>query len=109
MLKLKNREFIYACLQILMNKNHKSDFDILVNSNECKRRFDMNYAILQKVCDFGSIDKSYFLDATGNRRYYPNTITFQGVRYIVCNDWYYEGKSNNRDTRTDFLNWVLKD
>lgn len=26
---------------------------------------------------------------------------------IVCNDWYYNTKKNKRDTRSNFVDWVI--
>lgn len=108
LLSLKNKDFILACLKILSENKDSSALSILTNASECKRRFDMNYPILQEVSSVGSIDQKLFRDTCGHRRYYPDTIVMWGKRFIICNDWYYKTKANTRDTRTDFVDWVIK-
>lgn len=109
LLKLKNKDFIYCCLNILNDAKRFNDIELLTKSSICKERFDMNFSVLKKAPSIGSIDEGFFRDNAGNRRYYPAPIIL-GVnnRYIVCNDWYYNLKSSTRDTRTRFVNWVLK-
>lgn len=104
---LKNKEFIYQCLIILINQQRKDDIEKLINPDYCKDRFDMNYAILQEVPLYGSIPDKDFLDHCGYRRYYSQPVTAFGKRYIVCNDWYYNAEINKRDTRTDFVEWII--
>ena len=107
LLGMKNKDFVYNCLNILITKGRKDDITKLANSNYCKTRFDMNFAILQEVSLYGEIPERDFKDHCLNRRYYPQPIIAFGKRYIVCNDWYYKTKANTRDTRTNFVNWVL--
>ena len=107
LLKLKNKDFAFRCIKLLQQSNRKHDIEMLTDADFCKRKFDMNYAILNEVAAFGSVDRNVYLDTAGNRRYYPEIIELFGHRYILCNDWYYNCKSNVRDTRTDFVNWVL--
>ena len=107
LLSLKNKDFIYQCLEILINGQRKADIEKLTDQDFCKRRFDMNYAILQEVSVLGPIPTHDFIDHCGKRRYYPQPVSAFGKRYIVCNDWYYNTKTNTRDTRTDFVNWVI--
>jgi len=106
MLKLKNKEFVFHCLEHLKKNSNLSDEKLasLTNKIFCKDKFDMNYPILQEVNFAGSINKERFLDHNGNRRYYPDTIIINNKRYIVCNDWYY---GNTRDTRSAFARWCL--
>ncbi len=107
LLSLKNKDFIFQCLELLIKSQRKKDIESLTDKDFCKHRFDMNYAILQEVSIVGSIPNKDFLDHCGNRRYYPQPVSAFGKRYIVCNDWYYNTKINMRDTRTDFVNWVI--
>lgn len=107
LLKLKNKDFALRCIKILEQERREQDIIRLTDADYCKQKFDMNYAILSEVSRFGSVDRSAYLDATGNRRYYPDILDLFGRRYILCNDWYYNNKTNTRDTRTDFVNWVL--
>ena len=104
LLLMKNKEFAYKCLSILIEAGRKEDFEKLTDDRFCKRNFDMNYPIISEVPLYGEIPQRDFRDHCLNRRYYPQPIIAFGKRYIVCNDWYY----NTRDTRTDFVNWVLK-
>ena len=108
LLELKNKEFIFACLDILKTMSNVDYISVLTNPDECKRRFDMYYPVLQEVPILGSIAREYVTDTTGHRRYYPNTFTVNGRRFVVCNDWYYVTKANRRDTRTDFVNWIFR-
>lgn len=107
-LNLKNKEFIFTCLDMLKSKCRADYLSVLTNPDESKRRFDMNFSILQEVSSIGSISKEHFMDTSGHRRYYPDTFSDAGRRFIVCNDWYYNTKSNKRDTRTEFVNWVFR-
>jgi len=106
-LKLKNKEFAFYCLDQLKNDLSANDERVtkLTNKGYCKDKFDMNYPILQEVNRFGTINNDLFRDSVGNRRYYPETIILNDKRFIVCNDWYY---GNKRDTRTEFAKWCLK-
>ena len=106
MLKLKNKDFAFRCLEALIKSPNLTDEKVLKLTNRafCKDKFDMNYSILQEVNLTGSIHNDMFNDHAGNRRYYPNTILIKGKRYIVCNDWYY---GSTRDTRTEFLKWCM--
>lgn len=106
-LKMKNKDFAYQTIRILIENKCGDSIKRLTDPDFCKIKFDMNFPILQKVCSYGSIPREEFLDVSGNRRYYPEPITVFGNRYIVCNDWYYNGKTNRRDTRTAYLDWVL--
>ncbi len=108
LLSLKNKDFIYRCLQILINSHRQKDFEKLTDPDFCKNLFDMNYAILQEVALYDDLPQTSFCDHCGNRRYYPQPVEGFGKRYIVCNDWYYKGKTSVRDTRTDFVNWVFR-
>lgn len=107
LLEMKNKDFVYRCIDILITKSRKDDIEMLTKPTYCKQRFDMNYAILQEVPLYGTIPEIYFKDHCLNRRYYPQPIMAFGKRYIVCNDWYYKTKGNTRDTRTNFVDWVL--
>ena len=108
LLELKNKDFIFKCLEILIDKNRESDIIKLTDPDFCKRNFDMNFAILQEVSMYGEISENDFKDSSFNRRYYPQQIVAFNKRYIVCNDWYYKNKVNPRDTRTNFVDWVLR-
>ena len=108
LLELKNKDFVYKCLDILITQRREDDFVMLTNPNFCKLRFDMNFAILQEVPLYGEIPEREFKDRCLNRRYYPQPIIAFGKRFIVCNDWYYKTKVNKRDTRSNFVEWVLK-
>jgi hypothetical protein len=101
---MKDEEFTYECIQLLIKKGRIENIEHLADRDYCKRRFDMNYPVLQKVSPMGTIDSSMFTDHAGNRRYYPLPIQYNGKHYIPCNDWYY---GTHRDTRTDFVEWVL--
>lgn len=107
-MKLKNKEFVFHCLEHLKKSGNFSEDKLakLTNKNFCKDKFDMNYPVLQEVNYAGSINKEMFLDHAGNRRYYPDTIIINEKRYIVCNDWYY---GSTRDTRSEFARWCLVD
>ena len=107
LLNMKNKDFAYKCISILIAKNRQEDIERLTEPSFCKTRFDMNFAILQEVPLYGVIPEADFMDHRHNRRYYPQPIIAFGKRYILCNDWYYKNKSNQRDTRTDFVNWIL--
>ena len=107
LLQMKNKDFVYKCLNIMIEAGRNVDLEKLTDPNFCKNRFDMNYAILQEVSLEGEIGQKTFRDHCLNRRYYPQPIIAFGKRYIVCNDWYYNTK-NKRDTRTGFVTWVLK-
>ncbi len=106
-LKLKNKDFVFRCLYILNEKNRKEDIEKLTDVDFCKNRFNMYYAILQQV-NFEINDEKLFMDNCGHRRYYPDIITLFDKKYIVCNDWFYNNKSNPRDTRTPFVRWVVR-
>lgn len=106
-LKLKNKDFVFRCLYILSEKNRKEDIERLTDVEFCKNRFNMYYAILQKV-DFEINDERIFMDNCGYRRYYPEVITLFEQKYIVCNDWFYNNKTNTRDTRTPFVRWIVR-
>ena len=106
-LKLKNKDFAFKCLYILSEENKKYEVEKLTDVDYCKDNFDMNYAILQEV-DFYTIDEKVFMDNSGYRRYYPDIITLFDKKYIVCNDWFYNNKSTQRDTRTPFIRWVVR-
>ena len=108
LLDLKNKDFVYKCLDILISQRRKDDIFMLTNPSFCKTRFDMNYSILHEVPLYGEIPERDFKDHCLNRRYYPQPIIAFGKRYIVCNDWYYKTKCNTRDTRSNFVDWVLK-
>ena len=108
LLSLKNKDFAFRCISILISKGRERDIEYLKDKDFCKSRFDMNYPILREVNLNGVIQESCFLDSSMNRRYYPNTIIAFGRRYIVCNDWYYNNKVNLRDTKSNFVNWVLE-
>lgn len=108
LLALKNKDFAYKCINILIEKERKLDIELLKDVNFCKRNFDMNFAILQEVPPYGNIPEDFFKDSRLNRRYYPQPIIAFGKKYIVCNDWYYNNKVNQRDTKSHFVNWVLK-
>ena len=108
LLKMKNKDFIYRCLELLIKAKREDDLIKLTDPYFCKNKFDMNYAILQEVSLYGEIPERNFRDNCLNRRYYPQPIVAFGKRFIVCNDWYYKTKSNTRDTRTNFVDWVLK-
>ena len=105
-LKLKNKDFAFHCLEQLKKCSNISYEKMarLTNKSFCKDKFDMNYPVLQEVNYVGSINSEMFLDHAGNRRYYPDTININDKRYIVCNDWYYGG---TRDTRSAFAIWCL--
>ncbi len=107
LLSMKNKEFAYKCINILIDKGRQSDVEKLTASDFCKRKFDMNYPILQEVCQYGAVSDDCFIDAAHNRRYYPQPIIAFGKRYIICNDWYYNAKVNPRDTRSAFVDWIL--
>lgn len=107
MLKLKNKDFVFKCLSILHQKNRKEDIAKLTDVDFCKNNFNMYYAILQEI-KFDINNEQIFMDNCGHRRYYPNVITLFDKKYIVCNDWFYNNKSNPRDTRTPFIHWVLQ-
>ena len=106
-LKLKNKDFVFRCLYILSEKNRKEDVERLTDVDFCKNRFNMYYAILQEV-KFDINDERIFMDNCGHRRYYPDVITLFDKKYIVCNDWFYNNKTNTRDTRTPFVRWVVR-
>lgn len=106
-LTLKNKDFAFKMITLLIRKNQPQNLQLLTDPNFCKTKFDMNYPVLQEVPQVGSVPKEMFMDSAGNRRYYPEPISAFGTRYILCNDWYYKGKSSQRDTRTNFVNWVL--
>lgn len=108
LLLMKNKDFAYNCLEILIKAGRKEDVEKLTNEHFCKRNFDMNFPVLSEVPLHGEIPERDFRDHCLNRRYYPQPIVAFGKRYIVCNDWYYNNKKNPRDTRTDFVNWILK-
>ena len=103
--KLKNKEFIFACLRILKEKSLLTDVNLkaLTGKSTCYNHFDFSYPILTEVSPIGTIPREMFVDASDNRRYYPDTFVVNGRRFIVCNDWYY-GKT--RDNRTRFVNWI---
>ena len=105
--ELKNKEFIFACLNLLKEKGLLTDenIKIMTNSDTCHRKFCFQYPILCEVPSVGSISREMFMDATGNRRYYPQPYQINGKRYIVCNDWY-NGKI--RDNRTPFVDWITR-
>ncbi len=107
LLTMKNKEFVFSCIDILIENGRFSDLDKLTDSSFCKNRFDMNFCILQEVPIVGNIPEDYFFDHNHNRRYYPKAVMVNNKRYIVCNDWYYKTRSTTRDTRTAFVNWVL--
>lgn len=109
LLKLKNKDFIYTCLDYLANNKEKSKeaFELLTDTDVCKRKFDMNYAILQEVSAFDTLALELYLDSAGYRRYYPEPYVTEGKRFLICNDWYYNTKTGKRDTRSEFLDWVL--
>lgn len=106
-LNLKNKDFVFKCLYILREKNRKEDIDRLTDVDFCKTRFNMYYAILQEV-NFDINDEKIFMDNCGYRRYYPDIVTLFNKKYIVCNDWFYNNKTNTRDTRTPFVRWVVR-
>lgn len=106
-LKLKNKDFVFKCLYILSERNKTYEVEKLTDVDFCKDNFDMNYAVLQEV-DFYTIDEKVFMDNSGYRRYYPDIITLFDKKYIVCNDWFYNNKSTQRDTRTPFIKWVVR-
>lgn len=106
-LRLKNKDFAFKCLSILNEKGKKEEVGKLTDAFFCKNKFDMNYAILQEV-SFETNSNEVFTDHCGYRRYYPDVITLFGKKYVVCNDWYYNNKTNTRDTRTAFIRWVLQ-
>lgn len=106
LLSLTNKEFSYSCISILIEKQRPADIIKLTDPIFCKQKFHMKYAILKEVPLIENIPKETFLDHTLKRRYYPEPIVAYGKNYILCNDWYYKGKSK-RDTRTNFVNWVL--
>jgi hypothetical protein len=108
LLSLKNKDFIYRCLKILIDSQRQKDLEKLTDPDFCKRCFDMYYAILQEVSLYDELPQACFRDHCGNRRYYPQPIEAFGKRYIVCNDWYYNGKTTKRNNRTDFVNWVAR-
>ncbi len=108
LLMMKNKDFIYKCLEILIRDEREDDINKLTDPCFCKDKFDMYYAIIQEVSLYGEIPEKDFRDNCLNRRYYPQPVIAFGKRYIVCNDWYYKTKANNRDTRTNFVNWVLR-
>ena len=47
LLEMKNKDFVYKCLDILISKGRKDDIAKLTDSYFCKSRFDMNFSILQ--------------------------------------------------------------
>ena len=102
---LKNKDFIFRCLEILTHSNCPADLwlKVLLSSDTCHNLFSMQYPILQEVSRLGSVQKEMFLDCCGRRRYYPDIFKFDDRQFIVCNDWYY---GNRRDTRTPFIKWI---
>ena len=108
LLEMKNKVFAYKCIEILISAKREEDIHKLTDPGFCKSKFDMNFAILQEISVGETISEKIFFDNSGNRRYYPQPVTAFGKRYIICNDWYYNCKTNKRDTRTNFVNWILK-
>lgn len=106
-LQMKNKDFVYQCLNILIEKGREKDVEKLTDPVYCKRKFDMNFSILQEVPRCGAILQADFFDHAHNRRYYPEPIIAFDKRYIVCNDWYYNTRTNKRDTRGEFVDWIL--
>lgn len=107
LLALENKEFIMECINIINRNGSNDDVLKLTDYNYCNQFFDMYFAILKQVSSVGLVPADLYRDKTGKRRYYPNIISLFDQRYIVCNDWYYKNKTNPRDTRSAFVQWVL--
>mgnify|MGYP000580648504 CR=1 FL=1 len=63
-LKLKNKNFVFYCLEQLKKSGNLSDEKLvkLTSKNFCKDKFDMNYPVLQEVNYIGNINREMFLD-----------------------------------------------
>jgi hypothetical protein len=104
-LQLKNKDFIFSCLDLLKSKDKLTESVLLnlTSASYCHRRFTCMYPILVEVSFVGTIDRRVFLGGTDNRRYYPEKYYIKNRAFIVCNDWYY---SKRRDNRTPFIHWL---
>lgn len=78
LLKLKNEDFAYRTLQVLIENGWKDKLTMLTDLEYCKRNFDMHFPVLQKVSSTGAIPEELFFDHNGNCRYYSTPITAFG-------------------------------
>lgn len=109
--ELKNKEFIFTCLNTLKDTNKLTpevlslltDPDRCFDIFNCKSRLAILMEIPTNISESALKDLCYF----GNhRRYYPDRFTVGNRTFVVTNHWYGPNRSNP-DNRTPFMNWFI--
>lgn len=107
--KLGNKEFAMESMNILKQHNvlSKDNIEVLVSKKKTSEILKNSFPILIKIDnDISAEKKSELLrDETGRSRYYSDEIQVGDIKYVITNNWYYEGQ-NGRDTRTPYVNWI---
>ena len=103
-LKLSNKDFAFRLLEIMKDYELiEKNLTTLTDVQACKNLGHTFPILLEADGENSSKDNS------GRDRYYPNDLfEYNGKKYYVTNDWYEKTKekSNNRDNRTKFLEWI---
>jgi len=106
---LENKDFAMECMRILdVNKALTEDnLKVLLDKEKSSQFLKNSFPILinlEQNLFFDEKDK-LIRDENGRSRYYPEEFEINGSRYLITNNWYYNGQ-NGRDTRTPFVNWI---
>lgn len=106
---LENKDFAMECMRILeVNKALTEEtLKVLLDKEKTSQILKNSFPILVKLEQGTSSDEKdkVIRDENGRSRYYPEEFEINGYRYLVTNNWYYNGQ-NGRDTRTPFVNWI---
>ncbi len=96
---LKIGKLVLTVMNFALNEKLISELELikLQDKEYSKFTFDVIYPILKKVNPRKSIKENTLVN--DYQRYYIKPIEFNGVQYILTNEW----KEYNR---TDFMKWV---
>lgn len=106
--KLGNKEFAIETMNVLKRYNAltEENLKILMSKEKTSEILRNSFPILVQIQnDFTAEKNEIIKDKNERSRYYPEEIQVGEKRYIITNNWYYEGQ-NGRDTRTPFVNWI---
>ncbi len=110
--ELSNKEFAFECVKIL-NKYEllsEKNLEIMTNKQLSSQYFKNTFPILIDILIEEGNDgfEEQFRDAKGYSRYYAERVVINGNRYAITNNWYFGGEKDV-DTRTPFVNWLVKE
>ena len=105
----KNEKFAKEAMRILSEKvGFTAEMITKMTDIEWSRKITRRALslLLEIPVDSTSEDiEKLITDSNGHNRYYPDVYDILGKKYVIINNWFYNGKSGI-DNRTPFVEWI---